>query len=456
MGCGQNQSTNDKTAKSDSTRIDSAAIQTARQAFIFSLPLVLMDITRTQFTHSGFSDMAAPPNTFYHVTAFPDATFRNVVRPNADTYYSSAILDLTPEPVVLSVPNTGGRYYMMPMLDAYTNVFSSPGTRTTGNNAANFLVTGPGWKGNVPTGLKQIQSPTNMVWIIGRTQVNSKEDGMNVVMPLQKKYHLAPLSSWNKTYTPPALSADTSVPKGGPNEIVMAMAIDQYFNRANRMMTENPPAADDASAIAKFAAIGVGPGKQFDLASFNDATKEALKKIPMEVLDQLKSAMEKPAQLLNGWSSMGDKVGTYGTDYAQRAAVSYGGLGANLREDAVYYSCAVDSNGNKLEGGNKYKIHFEKGQTPPANAFWSVTMYDPDGYMVANPINRNAIGDRSHLRANSDGSIDIYIQHDSPGKEKESNWLPAPAGGFNLLLRVYWPKPSMIDGSWHCPAVKKQ
>lgn len=433
---------------------DSEVVATAKEAFVYGMPLVLMDITRAKMT-DGNSPDASAVNSFGHKSSFPDATFRDVVRANADTYYSTASINLKAEPLVLSVPNTNGRYYMLPILDAYTNVFTSPGTRTTGNGAHNFLITGPAWNGQVPAGMEQIKSPTDMGWIIGRTQVNSKADGDKVVVPIQKQYKLTPLSAWGKPYTPPAATPDPKGTKQTPNEILAAMPIDEFFNLVNRLMAENPPPAADAPALEKLAKIGVGPGKKFDLASLTPEEQEAVKKIPAEVVASINKATKEAGKLVNGWKPFPDKIGSYGTNYLERAFVSYAGLGANLPEDAVYPSVTYDADGNLLNGANNYVLHFEKGKTPPAKAFWSITMYDTEGFMVANPINRNAIGDRSNLKTNADGSIDIYLQNASPGKDKESNWLPAPKGEFNLLLRVYWPKEEMLNRSWEAPAIKK-
>lgn len=433
----------------------SEVVQTAQEAFVYGMPLILMDITQMKMT-DGRNPDASALNSFSHKSKFPDASFRDVVRANADTYYSSASLNLKAEPVILSVPSTNGRYYMMPMLDAYTNVFASPGTRTTGNDAHNFIITGPEWNGQVPAGMEQIKAPTDMVWIIGRTQVNSKADGDKVVVPLQKQYKLTPLSAFGKVYTPPAPKPNPDVPKEDPNAILEKITAEDFFNRINKLMVENPPAAADAPAMEKFAKIGIGPGLKFSLASFTPEEQEAIRKIPEQVFAAMNEESKKGGNsLINGWKLMPDNIANFGTDYMTRAFVAYYGLGANLREDAIYPACSYDADGNQLNGTNKYVLHFEKGKTPPAKAFWSLTMYDMEGYMVANPINRNAIGDRSNLKTNADGSIDIYFQNVSPGKDKESNWLPAPKGDFNVLLRVYWPKEEMLNGSWKAPAIKK-
>lgn len=432
-------------------------IKTAREAYIYSLPLVLMDITRKQGTNYYPANRAyAPVNSFKHLSEFPDASFKAVVRPNADTYYSSAILDLSKEPVVLSVPDTKGRYYMMPMLDAYTNVFASPGKRTTGDQAGNYLITGPKWNGAVPEGMTQIAAPTDLVWIIGRTQVNSKEDGKNVVVPLQQNYALVPLSYWGKDYDPIQVVEDPGIPREDPNTVVSRMSVEEYFAYVNSLLGTYPAPAADNEVLKRFAGIGVGAGLKFNLDAFDDSTKVALKNVPLEIFTGLKVSVTQPKDslLVNGWL-MHRGLGSYGTDYMKRAMVAYMGLGANLPEDALYSSCAIDEDKNLLNGANNYVLHFEKGKTPPVNAFWSLTMYSPDGYFIENPINRYTLGDRSNLKINADGSIDLYIQNTSPGKAKESNWLPAPKGEFNVLLRLYWPKEEVINGQWNAPVIKK-
>ncbi|SJM90417.1 DUF1254 domain-containing protein [Crenothrix polyspora] len=419
----------------------------AGKAYIFGLPLVIMDLTKQEVLKK------TPVNTFRHIRAFPDADFRAVVRPNADTYYSTAELDLLNEPLVLSVPNTHGRYYLLPILDAYTNVINSPGARTTGTEAKNFLITGPAWKGTVPPKMQHIASPTNMAWIIGRTQVNSKEDGENVVYKIQDGFKLMPLSTWGKHIVPPVLDLAT-IPKGeNINKIVSKMPIDSFFNYMNRLMLENPPAATDKKAMEAFAKIGVSPGATFNLENFNFITRFKLKKIPEVVFSKL-DPTKITAKRVNGWRvTTGKPIGFYGTDYPIRAFISLYGLGANLPADAIYPSCETDEAGMPLTGANSYMIHFEKGQLPPVKAFWSISLYDKEGFFIHNPIHRYAIGDRDKLNFNSDGSLDIFIQTVSPGKD--NNWLPAPKDNFSLTIRLFWPTEDALKGKWTPPSVKK-
>lgn len=438
----------------------SFARATARDAYVFGYPLILMDATRTKMTNVPVSTDkgAAPINQFSNVRTFPDATFTDVVSPNADTLYSMAFLDLHKEPMVLSVPDTRGRYYLMPMLDAWTNVFASPGKRTTGTAKGDFAVTGPEWSGTLPAGVKQIKAPTEMVWILGRTQTNGNAD-FAAVNAVQDKYKLTPLSDWGQPYTPPkGLVVDPKVDmKMAPVDVVAALDATAFFNRLAVLMKDNPPAAADAPMVSKLASIGVVSGQPFDI---NKQGGEVAKAIADGVEDGRKRVLElghNPGnmKMANGWLITTSDMGTYGTNYDARAGVALVGLGANLLADAMYPIVRADGSGQPLNGANKYVIHFDKGQIPPANAFWSLTMYNSRQFFVANPINRYAIGDRDKLKFNPDGSLDIYVQHDAPSKDKISNWLPADAGSFNIIMRLYWPKEAVTSGTWTPPAVTK-
>jgi len=437
-----------------------SARATAAEAYIYGYPLVLMDVSRTKLTNVSHPNGKgqAPINQFGNVRTFPDATFTDVVSPNADTLYSSAWLDLEKEPIILSVPDTHGRYYLMPLLDAWTNVFASPGKRTTGTGKGDFAITGPGWTGVLPAGVKEIKAPTAMVWILGRTQTNGKAD-FAAVNAIQNQYKLTPLSEWGTHWTPPGEMPVGPKPRmeRPPVDQVAAMDARSFFSRLAALMKNNPPAPADAAMLAKLATIGVIPGQRFDIDSKG---VDAGKAIDDGVEDGKKKVVElghKPgnAKIVNGWMIFVHDIGTYGTNYNARAGVAWVGFGANLSEDAVYPVDRADADGNPLNGVNKYVIHFDKDQTPPVNAFWSLTMYNDRQFFVANPINRYAIGDRDKLKFNPDGSLDIYIQHDAPGKEKESNWLPADAGSFNVMMRMYWPKETVINGAWAPPPIKK-
>src|SRR5262245_38105438 len=427
------------------------------EAVVYGLPLMIMDITMKKTTNvtkpEGF---AAPINQFINVQTFPDASFKDVVRANVDTLYSSAWLDLTKEPMVLSVPDTHDRYYLMPMLDAWTNVFASPGKRTTGTKADNFAITGPDWSGTLPSGVKEIKSPTNMVWIIGRTQTDGPKD-YAAVHAIQKGYRLVPLSVFGKPYTPPAGVVDPNFDmKTPPVEQLSKMDGLTFFKRLGALMKSNPPPPEDAPVLAKPAKIGVVPGQDFDAGKLSPNVAKGLEKSVQTAIEKLQAASKDAGAPVNGWHVPPMNVGNYGTDYGERAVVALVGLGANLPADAVYPSAFADGDDKPLNGANRYVLHFDKGATPPVNAFWSVTMYNAQAVCAANPINRYAISSWMPVQGNKDGSLDLYIQRESPGKNKEANWLPAAEGEFSVTMRMYWPKdkpPSILDGTWKPPGI---
>jgi len=430
----------------------------ATDAYIYGYPLVTMEMTRRVITNvPAVAGTRGPMGQFIKLRQYPDASFRDVTAPNADTLYTTAWIDVGKEPWVLSIPDMKDRYFLFPMLDGWTDVFHVPGKRTTGTSAQTYAITGPGWKGTLPAGVKEYKSPTSMVWILGRIYCTGTPEDYAAVHALQDQVKLVPLGSYGKTYTPPAGTVDASVDmKTAVRDQVNRMDAVSYFTLLAQLIKANPPAAADAPELAKFAKIGLVAGKDFD-ASKLDA--DFAKRIPQVAFDRimLQFKVGKTVKNINGWM-FDSEAGVYGTDYLNRAFVTAIGLGANRIQDAVYPTSLKDSEGKAYTGANKYVIHFPKGQLPPTRGFWSITMYDANYFFVANPINRYSISARQNLKANADGSIDLYIQNQSPGADKESNWLPAPKDKFILMLRMYWPNeksPSIINGSWTPPAAKK-
>lgn len=354
------------------------ALKLGAEAYVFGYPLMLMDVTRQVSTAvPKVLGHRAPVNQFAHLRTFPDYTFTDVVSPNADTLYSIAWLDLKKEPVIVSLPSVGRRYYLMPMLDAWTNVFAAPGTRTTGNGRQDIAIVGPQWTGKLPAGVKEIKSPTSMVWVTGRTQTHSKNDYV-AVHAIQDQYKVTPLSAWGKTYAPP-----TSVPvepgintKTPLKAQVARMDAATFFGRLNALMQDNPPAAADAPVMARFAALGVAPGNAFDLKSMHPAVAKGLEQSIRAGQAQIVTNTKRPqGTKVNGWELF-TNTGSYGTDYLWRAIIALIGLGANLPEDAICPRATVDADGQPLTGAHRYVIRFPKGERPPVNAFWSLTMYD--------------------------------------------------------------------------------
>jgi hypothetical protein len=427
----------------------------ATDAYIYGYPLITMDTTRRVMTNVAKREgMHAPMGQFVSLREYPNASFKDVTAPNADTLYSAAWLDLGKEPYVMHLPDMGDRYYLMPLLDGWTNVFASPGKRT-GVKQGDFAITGPGWKGQLPEGVKEFKSPTDMVWIIGRIYSTGTPEDYKAVWALQDKLALTPLSAWGKEYTPPEGKADPNIDmKTPPREQVNKMEAGAFFSRLAMLMKDNPPAKADAPMIEKLAKIGIEPGREFDINKLDPAIAKALQASHEAGLKQIVADVERGGKRVNGWEIA--LTGEYGTNYPFRAAVAFAGLGANLAADAVYPMARVDAAGKPFDGANRYVWHFaSKGDLPPVNGFWSLTMYNDQYFFVDNPLNRYTLSERNELKSNADGSVDMYIQKDNPGPDKEANWLPAPSDKFVLMLRMYWPKEAFLHGSWQPPGVQQ-
>jgi len=411
-------------------------------AYEYAFPLVMMDVSRRQATNVPDATSVpgrAPANQFAHHRAFPPADAKDVVRFNFDTLYSMAWLDLRAEPVVLTVPDAPDRYYLTPMLDMWSDVIAVPGTRTTGGKGGEFLIAGPGWDGTVPEDARLIRSTTPFLWLIGRTQTNGPAD-YAAVHAVQDQYRIVPLSLRGTPYSSPvgqATSADVDdiTP---PQTQVWNMSGLEFFTYFGKLLAANPPHANDYPILFQLQQLGIAPGESFTPdaalnAVLDDVVAEAKADIIAAITDGLLGTTR------NGWQWMQSGSGAYGTSYRLRAMVAYAGLGANLPEDALYPNRATDSTGDLLTGQRQYILRFDQAELPPADAFWSLTMYDNEGFQIPNPINRFAIGDRDALSYNADGSLDLLIQQESPGLESEANWLPSPSGEFQLTLRIYSP-----------------
>lgn len=440
------------TCFSQQAQTSAAELQTiAQQAYIFAYPLILMDLTRRSMTMDG---SLAFINAFAHLPFFPDEHFRQVIRPNADTLYSNVWLDLSGGPVLLHVPDTQGRYYVLQLMDAWSDTFVSLGKRTTGTAEAWFAIAGPGWQGELPSGVKRIDSPTNTVWLLGRTQTNGVSD-YDRVHAIQGGYQLAPLSKYPQVQPPLGLfelAALRERAAARPPEQALRMSVVEFFRAFAALLKNNPPHPDDAPMMQRLAKMGITPGKPFDPDALGPERMKAIEKGAAEA-SALVERWAKPDSQKSCWGRA-PKAGRYGTDYTARAFTARNLLGANPPEDAVYLGCRQDAAGQPLTGAKNYVLHFAKREVPRVRAFWSLTLYDEAGYFVANPLHRFAIGDRDPLKFDPDGSLDLYIQHGSPGSDKESNWLPAPEGNFNLSLRFYWPDENIIKGDYKPPLVK--
>jgi hypothetical protein len=431
--------------------------EVATSAYIYAYPLILMEMTRRVGTNvvDLRRNAKAPMNQFANLRAFPDANFTDVVRPNADTLYSILWFDVSKEPLLIKVPDSGGRYYLLPMLDMWSDVFASAGKRTTGTGTQLVAIAEPRWEGQFPAGAALIRSPTAIGWIILRTQTNGKAD-YEAVNKFQAGLIAAPLSKWGGAYRPPAgeINSEWDM-KTPPVDQVEQLSPAAYFSLFTELAKLNPPHANDYPILDQMQRMGIEPGKSFVFDKASPEIQRALTEAKTAALQIIKTRFLKIGVISSGWRTNLTAIGTYGTDYLSRAAIAYAGLGANTIEDAVYPTAITDGDGKPFSSDNRYILHFNANEVPPVRGFWSLTMYNERQFFAANRIDRYAIGDRDKLAYNPDGSLDLFIQRESPGKDKESNWLPAPASGaFTMNLRLYWPKSQVLDGNWTPPGVK--
>lgn len=430
------------------------ARETAVDAYVYAYPLVLMETSRGVMTNVAEpSQSHAPVNQWLNRRTFPDASFTDVVRPNADTLYSSLWFDVSREPVILTVPDSEGRYYLLQMLDMWTDVFAVPGKRTTGTGPQLIALTGPNWQGALPPQATVIRSPTATGWVLGRTQTNGKAD-YDAVHQFQDGLRAAPLSEWAGHSPPSRGTVNPNQDMSAPVQQVAQMSPAQFYDTFIQSTELNPPHANDYPILHRMGRLGMSPGTPF--ASLPPATQQVLAEAIPVAQKRIVGQGLSGATHVNGWEVMTSNVGSYGPDYLRRAGIAYFGLGANRPEDAVYPSTFTDSDGQPLSSDGRYVVHFARGQIPPVNAFWSLTMYNAGQFFAQNPINRYNLGDRDPLQLNADGSLDLIIQRDPPSPGARSNWLPAPQSGpFSLTMRLYWPKQQVLTGAWTPPPVQR-
>jgi hypothetical protein len=436
--------------------VEQTAFEIGVEGYTFLYPLVLMDLTRRQMTNVekvGDVPLRGPMDAFVHVPAFPPASFRDVVRPNFDTLYSVAWLDLSEEPRVVSVPAAGDLYYLLPLYDMWTEVFASPGTRTTGNGALDAAVCPPGFAGDLPDGMRVYEAPTPTAWVIGRTQASVAT--YDRVHAFQAGMTIRRLSEWGGTPSAVTGAVDATVdPTTPPMRQAFALDAARFFASAAELLAVHPPHQSDYPVLDRLEQVGFRRGTPFDLAAVDPVVREALERAVPVAQKRISEAQASFGRHVNGWAINLDVFGAYGVEYLKRATVALGGLGANLSADAVYPFGLTDADGESFDGSRRYVWHLDADELPPVKAFWSLTMYDTEGFPVANEIDRCAIGDRDDLQYNADGSLDIHLESRRP-ETRTSNWLPAPEGAFTVVARLYWPEPEVLDGRWTPPPITK-
>jgi len=422
------------------------------QAFVFGFPWMYLPTLRYLWTtvpRDPVRTPYAPLNQFWHMRNLTDASYRDGGSPNNDTLYSIAWLDVSSEPVILTHPDMGERYFTFELAGIDSDNFAYAGMRATGSAAGSFAIIGPGWDGELPAGVAALPaSRTSAVLVMGRTLVDGPDDVPNVTA-LQDQYFLTPVSLWgtdeaapdNRDVWPP-FSADAD-----------ALASWKTMNKA---MAENPPGRHD-DIVNAWSGIGLGPG--LDVDAQDDATKRGLARASVAGRELIGAAMlDGLGTVRNGWRFPPPTFGRAGDgkDFLLRAAVQcLGGIIANDPVESIYPTTAVDSAGNALAGGESYEIHFKAGELPPVGVFWSLTLYSLDTNFVDNPINRYSIGDRTPgVAYNDDGGLTLNVQSRPPATG-DSNWLPSPPSEpFYLVLRLYLPKDEAVNGTWAPPPVQ--
>lgn len=424
-----------------------------KQAYIYGFPMV--DSYRIQYSY--FVDKTDPEykggwNEVHNVARVFTPQDRAIQTPNSDTPYSFLGADLRTEPLVISVPAIPDRYYSLQFIDMYTHNFAYVGSRATGSDTGRYLLAGPGWRGQVPAGIRSvIRSETEFAFVLYRTQLFGDDD-LEAVKKIQAQYTVQPLSRY----------AGTTPPRTAPVAFLAPLSAEaqktspEFFGLLNFVLKFAPTHPSERALMERFAKVGIGPGKPFDIAALSPEQRRGAEK---GMADAWKAfARFKSDMIDTGKKSSADGFGTrefLGNDYMMRMASAVLGIYGNSKEEANYPAYFTDADGKPLDGAsNRYTVRFDKGKLPPVNSFWSLTMYElPSSLLTDNPINRYLINSpmEPKLVRDADGGITLYIQHESPGKDKEPNWLPAPKGPFFMVMRQYWPKPEALDGRWKAP-----
>ncbi|MEK1854991.1 MAG: DUF1254 domain-containing protein [Phyllobacterium sp.] len=430
----------------------------AKEAYIYGFPMVdSYRIQHAYFVDTKNPEYKGPWNQIINTPRVYTPADTAIQTPNSDTPYSWLGLDLRTETMVLTVPPIEkDRYFSVQFIDAYTFNFAYVGSRATGNDGGSFLVAGPGWNGKTPKGVKKvIRAETEFIWAAYRTQLFNPDD-LDNVKKVQAGYKAEPLSKFLGKLAPKAAPAIDFVKPLTPDE---EMKSPEFFNILNFILQYCPTDPSETKLMARFAKIGVGAGKTFDASKLSPEMKTAIEQGMADAWAALKN-LEKE-KIDTGKVTAGDLFGTrkyLKNNYLYRMAGAKLGIGGNSKQEAMYPFYAIDSGGQKLDGAHQYTVRFAPGQLPPVKAFWSLTMYKlPQSLLVANPINRYLINSPMlpQLVKDPHGGLTLYIQNESPGKDKEPNWLPAPKEAFVMAMRLYWPKEAALDGKWTAPPLER-
>ena len=425
----------------------------AHEAYPYLYPIVLMEATRKQMWAKRPQQTGDPHGLFSHQMNSITDKWRTVARSNIDSLFSSAWVDLSAGPVLLTIPPADARYHMFQMIDFWTDVFAVAGSRSNGQNGKKICIIGPSDSGTLTSPSKEadfvLRCPTPTMWILGRTAVQSDSD-LSRAREFISQCTLVPLASPGFTDEVETIS----VPAQGvsPVKFVDNLTAAEFFESADAILRREGPHLTDGSVVMRLASLGIGTGSPFVFAETSSVIRDSLNR----AIDNHRAESDfihfSDDSRVNGWSYTSANIGTWGNNYSRRAFVARIGLAANPAEDAVYLHSLLDDHGNSLDGARTYVIHFET--PPPVHAFWSVTAYDQEGFLFENELNRFGLRSRDQFQTNTNGSFEIYFAPECPSPEVTDNWVPTQPGELSLLMRLYMPRSEFLTGKWSPPEIR--
>ena len=431
----------------------------AADAYVYAYPLVLMDVARRVQTNVQAPDMSfgggAPVNRFTHMSRSADPLLHGLPYPDVDTLWSLLWFDVSKEPLLVEIPDARGRYYSVTLADMWSDVFAAPGSRTAQDGLRVVAIVAPDWHGKLPKPAEMLRAPTSAGLLRLRVAYRGLSD-LGAAQGFQMAMEATPLSRWGKKTVPPEGAFDVALSRRAPVEQVGEMKAQDFFSAFAELAARYPPHAGDDPMLQRMARLGLAPGQRFDLARLSPDLRAAVEAGVLRGQASVRSPVQPRPRGGDAWRMPDRRLGSYGTDYALRARASRVQIAMPLPEDEIVLRAAADSDGRLLDGSFRYEVRFDRGQLPPADAFWSMTLYNDRRELFDNPVNLYAVGSRHPLIPAADGTSTVYVQYAQPAGEQVRNWLPAPQGGrFTLMLRVYQPREDAVEGLWRPPSIRR-
>jgi hypothetical protein len=431
----------------------------AASAYVYAYPLVLMDVARRVQTNVQAPDTVfgggAPMNRFTYMSRAADPLLHGLPYPDVDTLWSQLWFDVSKEPLLIEVPDARGRYYSITLADMWTDVFSAPGSRTAQDGLHVYAIAAPDWHGKLPKPAELVRAPTSAGLLRVRIAYRGTAD-LGAAQGFQMAMEATPLSRWGKKTVPPDGHFDVALSRRAPIEQAADMKAQEFFSAFAELAARYPPHADDGPILQRMARLGLAPDQRFDLARLPADIRAAVEAGVLRGQADVRSPIQPRPRGGDAWRMPDRRLGNYGTDYALRARTARAQGAMALPEDEIALRAHTDSDGRPLDGTFRYEVRFDRGQAPPADAFWSMTLYNDRRELYDNPINLYAVGSRHPLTPAQDGTSTVYVQYAQPAGEQVRNWLPAPQSGrFTLMLRLYQPRADAVEGLWTPPVIRR-